>query len=177
MRHQCSNSTEDEKKRFILCQKGSDDLALVRDQEQAAVRNDGQFGPDYRSSHQLLAFNETGGQALGVNENSLLGDEGFQADNILVNDRHQNWNYSDRKDAVIFGEKADNTANYHHQSVTLKQGDAMDVDDNYLDGPVLPNLTATEANAGQISSCEDPSSGFGCDGNRLTFSFTNDSSE
>lgn len=59
------------------------------------------------------------------------------------------------------------TMSYHDPTVSYHRYEAL----------ILPNLTADEENAGQMSLFMNPSSGFGCDGNRFTFSLTKDSSE
>lgn len=99
-----------------------------------------------------------------------------QADIILAEILLQSWSTSQNRDAVMLRENEATAIDCHQYSATLKPRVPIYADSQYK-GTIQPNLTATEANAGQMSSSIDASSGFGSDGNRLSYSLTKDSRE
>lgn len=163
----------------LLRPKALNTFAILRasendNQEHSSAYNDGQFGRDEKAAPQLPAFGETGRQQWIATPDASLNGACKEADGILAARQLQNNSTTDIQDAVMLGENEAEAIDCHYNKATFIYEEPINADNQYK-GAILPNLTADEAHAGQLFDCMDPSSGFGSDGNRHTFSLTKES--
>lgn len=121
--------------------------------------------------------NEIDEQAWRGNQVFNSFGEAFGTECLQNEEIPHDWIVSDaEKAAAMLEENTAHAVDYSHQATDHDHG-WVDGQGNRLDGPVPSNIAAEEAHAGQLAYCTDASSGYGCDGNRISNSLAKHSNE